>query len=242
MNWIDSISGLEGCGDRQAEGLARFAEEVLRAVGLDGFSPGVIACSARREEVAGNELSRAALHLGADLYVVAIRTLIQAQRVVRVVKAEGRVDDRHDDRKLATHRHARQEVGSRDGANISLESDLRTRNAALAGAVVVNRASVEGGGERGEAFGALLQLSVVGGNVYAEIGEERERCGTDDWNAVLGIGDQVGIAADRGYAIDRNRHLDALVQLRVVGIARNAGAVRVGQLHGRCGWARNRKV
>ncbi len=42
---------------------------------------------------------------------------------------------------------------------------------------------------------------------------------------------RLGVAADGGHAVDRQRHLDALVQLRIGRIARNASAVRIGQLH-----------
>src|SRR5580698_13521 len=52
---------LERRGDRQAEGLARLAEDVPRSVGLDGFPVGVVARAARREHVAGDQFGRAAL-------------------------------------------------------------------------------------------------------------------------------------------------------------------------------------
>ena len=52
----------------------------------------------------------------------------------------------------------------------------------------------------------------------------------DDRNAVLEVGGQVGVAADGGDAVDRQRHLDALVVLRIGRIARNAAAVRIGEL------------
>ena len=113
-----------------------------------------------------------------------------------------------------------------------LEADLRAGNATLAGAVVVDRAAVERGGERGEAFGALLQLALVEGRVDAEVVEERDHDRAGDGNAVFGVGGQAGIAADGGDAVDRQRNLDALAQLRVVGIARDAGAVGIGQLDG----------
>ncbi len=88
-------------------------------------------------------------------------------------------------------------------------------DAALAGAVVVDRAAIERRGQRGKALGALLQLSLVERHVDAKVVEEREGHRTGDGNAVLGIGGQVGVAADRGHAIDRQRHLNALVQLRI---------------------------
>ena len=127
-------------------------------------------------------------------------------------------------------RHAGNEVGAGDGPDVLLESNLRAGNAALAGAVVVDRAAIERRGQRGEAFGALLQLSVVEGRVDAKVVEEREHHRAGDGDAVLGIGGQAGIAADRGHAVDRQRHLDALVVLRIGGIARNATAVGIGQL------------
>ena len=74
--------------------------------------------------------------------------------------------------KLAAQRHARYEVGARDGANVLLETDLGAGNAALAGAVIVDRTTVEWRGERGKALGALLQLPAIGRHVDAEVVEE----------------------------------------------------------------------
>ena len=48
-----------------------------------------------------------------------------------------------------------------DGPNIFLEANLGTRNAALAGAVVEDRAAIERRGQRSETLGTLLQLSLV---------------------------------------------------------------------------------
>jgi hypothetical protein len=56
--------------------------------------------------------------------------------------------------------------------------------------------------------------------------------GPGDGNAVLGVGGEAGVAADGGDAVDRQRNLQALVQLRIGGIARHAGAVRIGELDG----------
>ena len=83
--------------------------------------------------------------LAPSLHVVAVGPLVEAQRVVGEVEAERRVDDRHDDAELAAERHAGNEVGAGDGPDVLLESDLRARNAALAGAVVVDRAAIERG-------------------------------------------------------------------------------------------------
>src|ERR1700760_2902510 len=62
---------LEGGGNAEAERLTRLAEEILCAIGLNGLLEGVIACAARGEHVARNQLCRAALHLGSEVYVVA---------------------------------------------------------------------------------------------------------------------------------------------------------------------------
>ena len=44
------------------------------------------------------------------------------------------------------------------------------------------------------------------------------------------VGGQVGIAADGGDAVNRQRHLDALVVLRIGRVARNATAIGIGEL------------
>ena len=111
-----------------------------------------------------------------------------------------------------------------------LEADLGARNAALAGTVVVNRAAVKRRKQRGKSFGALLQLVMVDRRVDAEVVEEREGEGSDDGNAVFRIACEAGVAADGGDAVNRQRHLNALVVLRVGRVARNALAVRIGEL------------
>ncbi len=116
--------------------------------------------------------------------------------------------------------------------DVLLKSDLRSRDAALAGAIVVDRAAVERSGQGGEALGALLQLAVVGGCIDPESSKNEKVTGPRDGNAVLGVGGQVGIATDGGDAVDRNRHQDALVQLRIGRVAWNAAPVRVGELDG----------
>ena len=115
-------------------------------------------------------------------------------------------------------------------------------NAALAGAVVVDRAAVEGGGEGGESLGALLELSPVERHVDAEVVEEGPGDRAGDGNAVLGVGGQVGVAADGGDAVHGDGHLDALVQLRVVGIARHAGCRPDWSTAPWPGWAHSRRA
>ena len=68
---------LEGGGNAEPEGLARFAEEILRTVGLDSLLVRVVACAARREHIAGNQLCRAALYFGSEGHVVAIRPFVE---------------------------------------------------------------------------------------------------------------------------------------------------------------------
>ncbi len=147
------MCGLERGGNGQAEGFARFPEQVSCSVGLNSFLVGVVACATRREQIAGNQLGRAALHVAAEADIVAEGPLIQPQRVISVIEAEGRVDDWHDDRNFGARGHARYEVGARDRPDVLLKSDLRSRDAALAGTIVVDRAAVEWSGQGGEASG-----------------------------------------------------------------------------------------
>src|SRR5580698_411098 len=91
---------LERCRYGQAEGCAWLAEEVARAVGLYRLLVGIVARAAGREEAACDQLSRTTGAFATQDNVVAIRRLIKPQRVVGVVEANRRIDDRHDDRNL----------------------------------------------------------------------------------------------------------------------------------------------
>ena len=71
---------------------------------------------------------------------------------------------------------------------------------------------------------------MIGGYIDAKVVEQVEHQGTYDGNAVLEIGVQVGIAADRGDAVDRQWHLDALVVFRIGGVAGYATSVGIGEL------------
>jgi hypothetical protein len=77
----------------------------------------------------------------------------------------------------------------------------------------------------------LLELALVEGGVDAEVVEEVDHDGPGDGNAVFEVRGEVGVTADGGHAVDGQGNLEALVQLRIGGVARNAGAVRVGELH-----------
>src|SRR5579859_578866 len=121
-----SSSDLKGCRDRKTEGLTRFAQLVAGAIRLLSFRVGKIPRSAGRE------------HLARDQVFTLILPL-QAQWVERIVDAERSIDDGHDDLQLGAGRHARNKVGARQRPNVLIELDLHT---ALAGAVVVDRASV----------------------------------------------------------------------------------------------------
>jgi hypothetical protein len=72
-------------------------------------------------------------------------------------------------------------------------------------------------------------LALVHRRTDAEVIEEREVKGTDHRNPILNVGRKTGIATDRGHTVDGQRHLNALVVLRVGGIARNATAIGVGE-------------
>jgi len=110
--------------NRQAEGLSGLPEDVPRAVGLHGLLEAVIACAARREHCPGNQLRRAASLPSAHQHVIAKRRLVKTHRIVCVVETERRVDDRHNDRKLAAQGHTRNYVGTGDGPDVAQEAYL----------------------------------------------------------------------------------------------------------------------
>src|SRR5580658_5077460 len=87
---------LESRRHRQAKCLTRLAELILRAERLNRLHESVVSRAARREQVARDQLRRAALHLGAENHVVAERALEQTQRIVGVVDPERRIHHRHD--------------------------------------------------------------------------------------------------------------------------------------------------
>ena len=116
--------------------------------------------------------------------------------------------------------------------DIPQEVNLRTLLVNLACAAGIKPGAAKSAGDqRVKALGTLLQLPLVKSCVDAKVVEEREGDRAGDGNAVLGIGGQGGIAADGGYAIDRNRNLVAQAQFRLAGHLRNATAVRVGVLN-----------
>src|SRR5271157_223865 len=164
---------LEGGGDGQAVGFAGLEEGIPRAVPLENFGICVVTGAALGEHRTRNQLRRAALILATNTKV-AVRLLIEPQRIVGVVEAEGGVYDRHDDRELNSCGHARDQVGAGDGVNIALEADQRAGNAALACAVIPHRATIEGCDERVKTLRALLQLPLVEGRVEAKVIKERE--------------------------------------------------------------------
>src|SRR6185503_4454196 len=166
---LHAVGELERAGNGQAESLARLPEEVLCTERLHRLFPCVIACSARREEVAGDQLGRATLYLGAKENVIAVGPLIKAKGIVCVVDPDRRIQDRHDHRELATNRHARHCIGAEDGPNIALEPNLRSWNSALARSIVEHRASVKRSSDRCEAFRTLLQLTAIGHDIQAEV-------------------------------------------------------------------------
>ena len=106
---------LERRADGQAEGLTRFAQDVIRSVELQrllvavGTSAGQLAtlaweCTVVREQVlkAVGGVAGAGVGQGQLLRQV----LVEAKRVVRVVEAERSVDDRQDHLQLGTVGHA----------------------------------------------------------------------------------------------------------------------------------------
>src|SRR5271156_119285 len=139
------FSRSEGSGYRQAEGFGRLAELVTGAIQLLSLRVRVIACAARREHRAGDQ-------------VLARRLLRKTQRVNRVVDAERRIDDRHDYLQLRAEGHAGHVVGASNRPDELIEDNLRS---AFARAVVVARAAVQRSIEAGCAFRALLQLIVI---------------------------------------------------------------------------------
>ncbi len=76
---------------------------------------------------------------------------------------------------------------------------------------------------------------MIGHNVHAEVVEEGEHRRANDGDAIFEVAGEVGIASNGDDAVYRNRNCNALPELRVVGVARDAGAVRIGQLHGLAG-------
>ena len=73
-------------------------------------------------------------------------------------------------------------------------------------------------------------------HIHSEVVEDREHQRTDDRDAVFEVRRKAGVATDGRHAINRQRHLDALVVLRIGGIARNATAIRIGELEVDSAW------
>src|SRR5579875_2112725 len=114
-----SDRALEGGADRKPEGLARLTQHIGTVVQLLGLGVGKVACAARGEHTAGNQ-------------VLPRKGVEQLQRVDRVVNTEGSIDDGHHYVQLAAGRHARDIISSRNGVDGGAEVDLL---AALAGPV-----------------------------------------------------------------------------------------------------------
>jgi len=53
---------------------------------------------------------------------------------------------------------------------------------------------------------------------------------TGNWDTVFDVVGEVSITANGDDAVDGQRDLDALVELRVVGIARHAASIRIGEV------------
>src|ERR1035441_4559541 len=117
---------LESRRYREPEGLAWLQKPIPCSVSSRHLAVGVVARAARREHTAGNQLAGTAV-LVASQSKVAVRLLIQPQRVVGIVDAEGRIDDRHDDRQLYAGGHARNEVGAGDGVDVAQEARSEER-------------------------------------------------------------------------------------------------------------------
>jgi len=204
---------LEGGGDGEAEGLAGFAQDIEAVVELFGHGVGVVARAAGREHAAGDE-------------VLAGESVEELEGIDGVVDAERCVDDGHHDVELAAGGIAGNIVGAGNGIDGGAEFDLLT---ALAGAVDVVGAAVEGRIEGVDAFGTLAELAVAEGHIHGEVVEDVKADGAPvDGDHVLEVGGEAGVAADGGNAVDGQRDLNGS-EAGVGGIARNDGAVGIGE-------------
>src|SRR5450755_1784785 len=107
--------------------------------------------------------------------------LEQAQRVVRVVEPERRVDDGQDHLQLGASRHAWHEVGVRHRIQLQ-RRELGYRDTAVASAVHKSRATVQRTRKHGRASYTLPKLSLLQIARNAEVGEEGEGHLVDDRN------------------------------------------------------------
>ena len=89
---------LEGSGDGEPEGFAGLAQQEGGGVGVDGEVIGIVAGGGVGEHGAGDRDGRN-------------RGVVQAQRIVGPVDAEGRVDDGQEHLKFESGGHSRLPVG-----------------------------------------------------------------------------------------------------------------------------------
>ncbi len=154
------------------------------------------------------------------------QVLVEAERIIGIEDPEWRVDDRQNHLHLGTVGHARDIVRSRQDLQVQREVQLF---ASETRAVDQRRAAIQGGVQRRLPFYALAQLTGLQVEVHPEVGEEREGNLVHNRYAVLDVGYETRVAADRGQPIDGQRDLH-VPQRRIGRVPRNVGSVRIGQV------------
>src|SRR5450631_3500599 len=100
---------------------------------------------------------------------------------------------------------------------------------ALASAVDVRWAAIQGSVDDVVSFHALTQLRFTQNDIQPEIVKEREGYRTGDRDAVFHVAGKGGVAADRDHAVYRQWHLDRS-KLGVLRISRNQRTIRIRQV------------
>src|SRR5262249_11833693 len=198
------------------ERLSRLSKNIGSSVQNLRLLEGEVTCRARREHVSRDR------RLGRNVAV-------QDQRVICVVNAERSIHDREQYLQLHAGGHARGIVRSRNGSQRRGEAKSFLASTVETG--IQSRASEWSSVQVCQVFRSELQLVRQRNEVHAEVVEGSKRDVRNDWNAVLDVAIEAGVAAGIDNCFCRNGNLNS-ASARIRRIERNEAPIRILQRNG----------